>query len=527
MVKNTTEPVHAFEMTARSSSPSKSAGQANFSESNRLTDGKAQAQRLFAFGGRRGLLAGIGIVLAGTLGVAGWMRLQPPAAVNKSIAVLPFVDMSEKHDQEYFSDGLSEELIDHLANAPELKVVARTSSFQFKGKNEDMRLIAQKLGVAHLLEGSVRKSGDRVRITAQLIRAQDGAHIWSRIYDRSLSDIFQVQDEIAGTVAQSLRVAMQSNAGHGKAPPNTQAYNLLLEGDYFLNRTTKPDTEHAIGLYKKAIALDPNYARAWAKLADAYGLLGFFGLADIEGQREAIAQALRADPDLPEAHSAQGYMLKYYEWDWPGAEAAFRRADQLSGEHRIGGAVASIGWMFGRIDESIAAHRRSLERDPLSAESYWGLGLDLFIAGRYQEAEAAFRKVSDLSPSHASAKALLALVLLYQDRASEALAALDQEPDPSWKALVSPIIYWRLSRREDSDAALEHLEKGYAATSAYQIAEVHAYRGEPDASFEWLERAYRQRDPGMTWIKVDPLLQNLRKDSRYQAFLVRMKLDAG
>jgi adenylate cyclase len=525
-VKNMAEPVHAFRVTA-GGGPNRPERISSIEETEGLFAAAAHAWRRVPLGIRRWLLATMCAVVVGVVGVVGWMRLQLPVATSRSIAVLPFVDMSENHDQEYFSDGLSEELIDHLTNAPGLKVIARTSSFQFKGKNEDMRVIAQKLGVANLLEGSVRKSGDDVRITVQLIRATDGTHIWSQTYDRNFSDIFKIQDEIARTVADSLRVALQSNDSHEGRPANTQAYNLLLEGDFFARRNTKPDTEHAIGLYKDAIALDPNYARAWARLADAYGGLGWFGLANVDGQREAIAQALRADPESPDAYGAKAYLLKYHDWDWSGAEAALRRANELAPNPRLDEDLAEIGWMFGRLDDSIAAHRRRLVRDPLSANAYWGLGLALFMEGRYTDAESAFRKVSELNTSYASAEAFLALVLLYQGRGPEALLAVNQEPDASWKAQALPIIYWGLGRRDDSDAALGDLTKAYSATSAYQIAEVHAYRGEPEAAFQWLETAYRQRDPGMTWIRVDPLLQSLRGDPRYHAFLVKMKLDAG
>jgi adenylate cyclase len=526
-IKNIDEPVHAFGLSAESSGPKEGERHVGFKETGHLVDSLAHARRWLPFGTRRALFAAMCVVAVGILSVMGWMRFQPPSTANRSIAVLPFVDMSENHDQEYFSDGLSEELIDHLTNAPGLKVIARTSSFQFKGKNEDMRVIAQKLGVANLLEGSVRKSGDDVRITVQLIRATDGTHIWSQIYDRNFSAIFKIQDEIARTVADSLRVALQSNDSHEGRPANTQAYNRLLEGDFFARRNTKPDTEHAIGLYKDAIALDPNYARAWARLADAYGGLGWFGLANVDGQREAIAQALRADPESPDAYGSKAYLLKYHDWDWSGAEAALRRANELAPKPRLEEDLAEIGWMFGRIDASIAAHRHRLERDPLSAGAYWGLGLDLFIQGKYRDAENAFRKVSELNAAYAGTKAFLAIVLLYQGRAPEALAAVEQEPDPSWKANVLPIVYWGSGRHAESDDALAELEKNYAAAAAYQIADVHAYRGESDAAFEWLERAYRQRDPGMTWIRVDPLLISLRKDPRYHALLVKMKLDAG
>jgi adenylate cyclase len=452
---------------------------------------------------------------------------------SKSIAVLPFVDLSEKHDQEYFSDGLSEELIDHLSHAPGLKVIARTSSFQFKGKNEDVRLIAQRLGVAHLLEGSVRRSGDELRITAQLIRASDGTHLWSRTYDRSLKNIFKLQDEIANTVAEALQVAIHtSSARRESRPSNTQAYNLLLEGDFFVNRMTKADMEKAIERYKEAIKLDPNYALAWANLGNAYHSLGFFGsesisIAENTGKaRDAVDQALRIDPDLPWAHKMRANILIEFDWDWQGAEAEYRRAIELDPDSQsLADSLASIGWMFGRIDDMIAADRRSLERNPLSASSQLNLGFTLFTAGRLEEAASAFRRVSELKASFAGAKAFLAATLLFQGKKSEALTVVEQEPDETRRLCVSPIVYWDSGRRADSDAALSHLEKTYALGFAYNIAQIHAYRGEVEAAFAWLERAFRQRDAAMPGIKVDPMLRKLHADPRYQELLVRMKLD--
>jgi TolB-like protein/class 3 adenylate cyclase/Flp pilus assembly protein TadD len=520
-VKNIAEPVHAFRTHPDSAGATAAA-------SDRSDRSAAPAQGMVPTLTRRWTLAALVAFAIGGVSAVWWVRSTSvsTAANAKSIAVLPFVDMSEKHDQEYFSDGLSEELIDHLTHAANLKVIARTSSFQFKGKNEDIRLIAKKLGVANLLEGSVRKSGSEVRITAQLIRAEDGAHIWSQTYNRDLKDIFKVQDDIARTVAHALQAALRSGGRPDSPPSNTQAYNLLLEGDFFAKRWTKADIEKAIELYKEAIKLEPNYARAWVNLGDAYSVLGFFGLAKVAEAREAVDHALRIDPDLPMAYAARGSILKYFDWDWLGAEAAYRRASELSPDDGwMDESLASIGWMFGQIDKSIAAHRRRLERDPLSANSLWGLGLDLFMAGRYEEAAGAFRKVSELNSSYASAKAFLAMTLLFQGKKSEALTAVEQEPDQSWRFITAPMVYWDLGRRRDSDAALSQLENSYADSAAYQIGEAHAYRGEVDAAFDWLERAYRQHDPGMTWTKVDPVLRNLHSDPRYHALLVKLKLD--
>jgi adenylate cyclase len=449
---------------------------------------------------------------------------------EKSIAVLPFLDMSEKKDQEYFSDGLSEELINRLSHSQELRVISRTSSFYFKGKPATIAEIAKALGVGYVLEGSVRKSGQALRITAQLIRATDGVHVWSQTYDRRLSDIFKIQDDVAGTVAQALQVALNADIAHPKRhQSNTDAYNLLLEADFFSARETKADTEKAIELYKGAIKLDPNYALAWASLGNAYGGLPFFGSEsipeDIAKARDAVDHALRLDPNLPFAHLARAGILEIFDWDWRGAEAEYARARELDpGDSSIDADLAQLAATFGRLDEAIAASRRDLARDPLSTWGLWHLGWELFAANRYEEAAGTFRRVSELNPSYASAKAMLAVTLLFQGKKTEALAAVEQEPDEAWRFSISPIVYWDLGKRDESDAALSHLEKKYAAGSAYNIAEMRAYRGEINAAADWLDRAYRQRDPGMVWVKIDPMLRNLHSNPRYKALLIRLKL---
>ena len=296
---------------------------------------------------------------------------------------------------------------------------------------------------------------------------------------------------------------------------------------------TKADMEKAIERYKQAIKLDPNYALAWANLGNAYHSLGFFGSESISiaenatKARDAVDQALRIDPNLPRAHQVRAGILIEFDWDWQSAEAEYRRAIELDPDSQsLADSLASIGWMFGRIDDTIAADRRSLERNPLSASSHLNLGFTLFTAGRLEEAASAFRRVSELSPSHAGAKAFLAATLLFQGKKSEALTVVEQEPDEARRFCVSPIVYWDLGRRAESDAALSHLEKTHALGFAYNIAQMYAYRGEVDAAFAWMERAFRQRDAAMAGIKVDPMLRNLHADPRYQELLVRMKLDA-
>ena len=464
-----------------------------------------------------------------------------PAAApvsDKSIAVLPFVDMSEKHDQEYFSDGLSEELIDHLAHNPDLKVIARTSSFAFKGKNEDMRSIAAQLGVAHLLEGSVRKSGSEMRVTAQLIRASDGVHLWSEIYDRKLTDIFKVQDEISSTVARALNVSLSATSA-AVAPPaareteNIAAYNLLLQGNYFFWRGDNGDDDKAVGYLLQAIKVDPSYAHAWAKLARVYAWQGFFGeLTPAEGARkgqEAAERALALDANSAEAYYARANVYRLILGDWNASIADNERAAALDPHGEVGdNARANIlslrAVMSGRMDDVIAWERKRLERDPLDIETTMDLALFTQAAGRLDESAAISRRLLDLNPHYEGANAQYAITLLLQGKNPEALVAANKEPDESSRLLVLACAYWALGRRAESDATLAAFEREFADRKAYEIGAVYAFRGQADAAFTWMDRAIQQRKGSLVDMKTYALLRSLRADPRYEALRRKSKL---
>jgi TolB-like protein len=497
------------------------------------------------------LAAGLGVL--GVASAALWAdrmrvmkraKVEPPGTSvtrvisDKSIAVLPFVDMSEKHDQEYFSDGLSEELIDHLAHIADLKVIARTSSFAFKGKNEDMRSIAATLGVANLLEGSVRKSGNTLRITAQLIRATDGVHLWSEIYDRKLNDIFKVQDEISTTVAKALNTALSATptvgaqgVSHGTA--NVEAYNLVLQGNYFYFRGNSGDNTKAIEFLQQALHLDPRYALAWARLARVYvfqGAIGELTAAEAEAKgRDAAERALAIDPNCAEAYYARGNIFRQVVGDWAAAKSDYGRAVALDPHGEIGerAQTAILGLnslMSGDNRELIDSLRRSLERSPLDTDNMAGLALAQQRAGLLVESAATSDRLLALNPAYATAQAQYGVTLLLMGNAPAAFAAVETESDEASKLEVLAVVHWALGHRAESDSAVSALERGFAHRNAYEIAAAHAYRGEADAAFAWLDRAYQQNKGSLRGVKLDSLFSKLHNDPRFDALLRKAKL---
>jgi len=486
--------------------------------------------------GRRRIVVAVGVLVA-VLAVAAafWLRRagRGSAGGTPSIAVLPFVDMSSEKNQEYFSDGLAEELLNDLAKIQGLRVAARTSSFQFKGKNEDLRTVGEKLNVGAILEGSVRKQGSRVRITAQLIKVGDGFHLWSETYDREMNDIFAVQEEIARAVAGSLKVAL---LGGKTATPsargtNADAYNAYLQGEYFLKRHGKENLEKSIGYYEQAIKLDSGYAPAWVGLAAARSDQADRGYLPVEEgyrkAREAAERALALDANLAEAHAAMGGIKMSYDWDWAGADASYQRALTLEpGNAKFIRNAGMLAKTLGRLDEALAQDRRAAELDPLSVPAHNTLGIAAYYAGRQEEAAAAFKKALELNPEFPGTHTDLGQVYLAQRHPQEALAEMEREPEPALRLQGQALAYHALGRKKESDAALAELIAKYHADAAFQIAEVYAFRGEADRAFEWLERAYAQRDSGLAEMKGDPLLKSLERDPRYAAFLKKMRLPA-
>ena len=459
-------------------------------------------------------------------------RIVPPTS-TVSIAVLPFVDLSPARDQEYFADGLTEEAINALAKVPGVRVVARSSSFQFKSRNEDLRVVGRKLGATNIVEGSVQRKGDHIRIMAELVKVDDGFQLWSETYDRKIDDIFSVEDEIARATTRALQVKFASPRGTAVSTDgrssNPAAYQAYLQGqDFFGSDTDKGNLQRALAYADQAIKLDGSYAPAWALRSRVLNVMAAYGRDVVEGYRQAREDANRAialNPDSADGHLALGWIQMSYDWDWGGAEASLKKAAELEpGSVEVLRYQSVLYRTLGRENDAIALYEQVAALDPLRARSHSSLGYMLYAAGKYDEAAAALRRALELNPQKKQDHVILAQILLARGRPEQALEQVSQEPSEDWRLFGEALTYHSLDRSNDSKSALSEFastrEKGWAC----QIAEVYACRGENDKAFGWLDRAYRQRDGGLTFLQIDPLLKNLRDDPRYDDLLRKMQL---
>ncbi|MBV8146660.1 MAG: TIR domain-containing protein, partial [Gammaproteobacteria bacterium] len=456
-------------------------------------------------------------------------RSSSPTKTDGSIAVLPFADMSEKHDQEYLADGLAEEILNLLARIPNLRVIGRTSSFQFKGRNDDLRSIGEKLGAAYVLEGSVRRAGDRVRVTAQLINTRDGVHLWSNTYNRPFGDVLQLQDEIAWEVAHELEVAVRSDTGGARGTSNSEAYDLYLRGLHSVDQFDGEGLAKGANYFQQALDLDPNFADAAAHLGRMQALEADFGLAPVatyERARRSLETAIRLDPSSGLAHAWLGWTYMAYDWDWATASTQMQEALRLAPHDplvQLG--AARLAMALGHWDEAIGLLTAAANSDPLFAALHHNLAEVYLRIDRLSHAEAAERHVLEVNPTYASAPVVLAKILLAQGRAADALEVITaHQQEGSDRPAMLAVICHALGRKADADAQLATLIHRYQGEEAAEIASVFAFRGHADEAFSWLERAYSQRDPWLYFIKVDPLFKNIESDPRYQAFLRKMNL---
>lgn len=451
---------------------------------------------------------------------------------DHSIAVLPFLNMSADKEQDYFSDGLSEELLNQLAQIPQLRVIARTSSFSFKGKQVDVATIARALHVANVLEGSVRKSGNTLRITAQLIRATDSSHLWSKTYDREMTDIFKVQDEISDEVVSALRVKLlpTQQVANAHQTRNTEAYDQYLLANQFNSRANAEGYRNAVAAYRQAIALDPGYAAAYAGLARAevFAADNAATAADnTAAKQRAIAaanQAIALAPDLADGYAERGWMRANLTWDWAGAQSDLQKAQILDPGNSVlrrhyGALLASEG----RLHEAASLLTKETRSNPLSSPAWGNLGYYLMAIGKLPEARQALNRALAINPESSFSRSNLAQVELLQGHAQQA-QAMFRQADDGFRQYGVALAEHSLGHDRESQQALDELIAKYAQDYAMQIAEVYAWRGEKDKAFEWLERAYAQHDGGLSDIKFDPLLMALHSDGRFNALVRKMGL---
>jgi TolB-like protein/Tfp pilus assembly protein PilF len=497
-------------------------------------------------GSTRALLGVVAVLVLGALLYFGlskfWMSKHPtlPAAPSvasatfsaspHSIAVLPFADMSEKKDQEYFADGLSEEILNLLSRIPDLKVIGRTSSFQFKGRNDDLRSIGEKLGAAYILEGSVRRVADRVRVTAQLISARDGAHLWSNTYDRPFGDVLELQDELAAGVARALEVSVRNDAPQARGSRNSEAYDFYLRGLHSLEAFNGEGFEAGANYFQQALDLDPNFGQAATELGRMIVLEAEFGYAPAnptyDRARRTLEGAIRLDPTSGVAHAWLGWIYMAYDWDWARANAQMQQALRLEPrDPEVQLCASRLAMALGQWDEAIRLLKSAIARDPLFAVMYNSLSETYLRTDRLADAEAAERRVLEINPTYVSAPYNLAKVLLAEGRPKDALALImSRQQDISDRYVSLALIYHALGRKVDSDSQLAILIRQYQNDQAFQIAGVFAFRGEADEAFRWIERAHRQRDAFLYYIKVEWLLKSIEADPRYNAFLRKMNL---
>ena len=442
---------------------------------------------------------------------------------NESIAVLAFVNMSSDPEQEYFSDGIAEELLNLLAKIPELRVAARTSAFSYKGKDTQIDVIGRELGVAHILEGSVRKAGKKVRITAQLIRADTGYHLWSDTWDRTLDDIFEVQDEIAGVVVEELKLTLLKPAPVVQET-NPDAYALYLQARYLTRQGTSEGYEQALALLEQALAIAPDYAPAWRQLGVIYMTQADRGLRPaqegFQQGREATEMALSIDPNNALAHASMARIAVSEDQDLSAAARHIQTALSLNpSDSTILSAAANLAEMLGRIDSAIALQEFIVKRDPVQPTVHANLGGSYFAAGRPEAAIPCYRTALRLSPDNIGLHLNLGLALLANGETEAAMKEIARESSEAFRLIAEAMAYHDRGQAAQSDAALQQIIDKYGDDWAYNIAAVLAYRAEADRAYEWLDKAAQNSDPGLVEIVTAPEFKNLHTDPRWNKFL--------
>jgi serine/threonine-protein kinase len=480
--------------------------------------------------------------------IAGYLLVRkshprPVGPDSSSIAVLPFVNLSSDKENEYFSDGLTDDLIDALTKVRGLRVVARGSAFQFKGKNPDIRTVGRQLNVAAVLEGSVQRSGDRLRITAQLSSVADGYHVWSETYDRRLADVFAVQDEISRAIVGALEIRVAGNPGGRLVQSSTrdlEAYNLYLQGRFHLNKWRPEGARKGIEYFAQAMAKDPGYAPAYTGMADSYTWLGVFGWSAareaMPQARQAANRALQLDETLPAAHVSLGYVKALYDWDWPGAEREFKRALELSPGDADVHFAYSVTYLspLGRLDEALTEIQSAVALDPLSPYKITAAGMIYTYRREYGKAAEQYRKAIELDPSFYHAYDELRGVETLRGR-PDAVEAVIREMRAAFPNVDDTPARARLAAQQGQPAEarrlverwLQECVRTHRPGKACYAAQIYSCIGEKDLAFQWLDKAYEERNPLLAYTKVMPYYDNLGGDPRFQALLHRLGLAGG
>lgn len=447
---------------------------------------------------------------------------------SNTIAVLPFANMSSDPEQEYFSDGITEEILNLLVKIPELKVTSRTSVFTFKGQNVDIPTVAKKLGVAHILEGSVRKAGNRVRITTQLIEAGNDVHLWSETYERQLDDIFAIQDDIARKVVKALKIQLL-----GEAPlavsTNIEAYKLYLRGKHFYTLGTRESWESSVTAYQEAIALDANFAPPWEGLSTVLryqGLNGFTDMQEVmEASRQAAMRALELDDKLAEAWLALARIQFYYDWDWSRGEVTTLTALKY-GPHNAP-VLRQAAWAaltLGETERALELAQLAVDLDPLDYSGLANLGTTYWALGQPKEEERIYRHILELYPESVSVKSWLAAALTVQGNPEEGLQYLDFDSENRWQQAMSTIVLHNLGRHEEERPIRQKIIDEKGQHWAFGVALTYAWHGDTDEAFGWLDIAFEQKDAYMSQLIYNPWLAPLHDDPRWEKILDKMEL---
>ncbi len=474
-------------------------------------------------------------IALGTLILAGLIYLFIPAPVSshgKTIAVLPFTNMSGNPEDEYFSDGIMEDVLTQLFKIADFTVISRTSVMQYKGTRKSIRDIGKELNAGFILEGSVRRAGDQVRIAAQLIDAGTDQQIWAETYDREFKQVFAIQGDIAQEIGASLHVNLSAKDKErlaGNKTSNPAVYNLVLQGRFLLDRRDSADVAKALDIFKQALLIDSTDARAWAALAGAYHFQAAGGLAPGEGfswAKKAAEKAVFFDNNLAEAHRMIGIVKADYEWDWTGAESEFRKAlDLEEGNADIIRDLGVLAKRLGKLDESVSLARRTIALDPARAANFGFLALALQSAGRFDESVLANKKALELNPQYPFVHIALGSLAVLQGEFDVAISEAQKETTPDGRLLILAMSFFGANRAREADSTLKELIRGFGDDDAFQIAEIYAYRGDNQNAFTWLDKAYARRDPGLAELRSDPFFSKLRGDTRFSGFLRKMGLE--